>query len=30
VNGRAQRIIHLLNEQSTGIIAEHTEGNLRK
>ncbi|HEY7774996.1 MAG TPA: MotA/TolQ/ExbB proton channel family protein [Kineobactrum sp.] len=30
VNGRAKRIIHLLNEQSTGIIAEHTEGNLRK
>lgn len=30
VNGRAQRIIHLLNEQTTGIIAEHTEGNLRK
>ncbi|TXS93946.1 energy transducer TonB [Parahaliea maris] len=26
VNGRAQRIIHVLNEQSTGIIAEHTEG----
>ena len=30
VNGRAQRIIHVLNEQSTGIIAEHTEANLRK
>ena len=29
VNGRAQRIIHILNEQSTGIIAEHTEANLR-
>ncbi|MFV0478692.1 MAG: MotA/TolQ/ExbB proton channel family protein [Parahaliea sp.] len=29
VNGRAQRIIHILNEQSTGIIAEHTEGNQR-
>ena len=29
VNGRAQRIIHVLNEQSTGIIAEHTESNLR-
>jgi len=28
VNGRAQRIIHVLNEQSTGIIAEHTEANL--
>ncbi|MCR9105248.1 MAG: MotA/TolQ/ExbB proton channel family protein [Gammaproteobacteria bacterium] len=25
VNGRAQRIIHTLNEQTTGIIAEHTE-----
>lgn len=30
VNGRAQRIIHILNEQTTGIIAEHTEANLRK
>jgi biopolymer transport protein ExbB len=29
VNGRAQRIIHVLNEQTTGIIAEHTEANLR-
>ena len=29
VNGRAQRIIHVLDEQSTGIIAEHTEANLR-
>ena len=28
VNGRAQRILHILNEQSTGIIAEHTETNL--
>ena len=28
VNGRARRIIHILNEQSTGIIAEHTEANL--
>ena len=28
VNGRAQRIIHILNEQSTGIIAEHTDANL--
>ena len=30
VNGRAQRIIHVLNEQTMGIIAEHTEANLRK
>ena len=30
VNGRAQRIIHILNEQTTGIIAEHTEAKLRK
>jgi biopolymer transport protein ExbB len=30
VNGRAQRIIHILNEQSTGMIAEHTEANLGK
>ncbi len=30
VNGRARRIIHILNEQTTGIIAEHTEANLRK
>ena len=30
VNGRAQRILHILNEQTTGIIAEHTEANLRK
>ena len=29
VNGRAQRIIHVLQEQTTGIIAEHTEANLR-
>lgn len=29
VNGRAQRIIHVLNQQTTGIIAEHTEANLR-
>lgn len=29
VNGRAQRIIHVLEEQTTGIIAEHTEANLR-
>ena len=25
VNGRAQRIIHVLDEQTTGIIAEHTD-----
>jgi biopolymer transport protein ExbB len=30
VNGRAQRIIHVLNEQTMGIIAEHTEGSQRK
>jgi biopolymer transport protein ExbB len=30
VSVRAQRIIHILNEQTTGIIAEHTEANLRK
>ncbi|MCB1842484.1 MAG: MotA/TolQ/ExbB proton channel family protein [Halioglobus sp.] len=30
VNGRAQRIIHVLNEQTTGIIAEHTESSQRK
>ncbi|MEM8564681.1 MAG: MotA/TolQ/ExbB proton channel family protein [Pseudomonadota bacterium] len=29
VNGRAQRIIHVLNEQTTGIVAEHTEGSQR-
>ncbi|CAA0116124.1 Protein TolQ [Halioglobus japonicus] len=29
VNGRAQRIIHILNEQTTGIIAEHTESSSR-
>jgi biopolymer transport protein ExbB len=29
VNGRAQRIIHVLNEQTTGIIAEHTEAKQR-
>ena len=29
VNGRAQRIIHILNEQTTGIIAEHTEAKQR-
>jgi biopolymer transport protein ExbB len=30
VNGRAQRILHILNEQTTGIIAEHTEASSRK
>jgi biopolymer transport protein ExbB len=25
VNGRSQRIIHILNEQATGIVAEHSE-----
>lgn len=25
VNGRAQRIVHVLNEQATGIVAEHSE-----
>ncbi|MFL3653867.1 MAG: MotA/TolQ/ExbB proton channel family protein [Halioglobus sp.] len=29
VNGRAQRIIHILDEQTTGMVAEHTEANLR-
>ena len=29
VNGRAQRIIHVLNEQATGIVAEHSEGGKR-
>jgi biopolymer transport protein ExbB len=29
VNGRAQRILHVLNEQTTGIIAEHTESKPR-
>jgi biopolymer transport protein ExbB len=28
VNGRAKRIIHVLEEQTTGIIAEHTEGSM--
>ena len=28
VNGRAQRIIHILDEQTTGMIAEHTDANL--
>lgn len=27
VNGRAQRIIHVLNEQATGIVAAHSEAN---
>ncbi|MGJ8687228.1 MAG: MotA/TolQ/ExbB proton channel family protein, partial [Spongiibacteraceae bacterium] len=30
VNGRAKNIIHILDEQSTGIIAEHTEGHAGK
>lgn len=25
VNGRSQRIIHIINEQATGIVAEHAE-----
>ena len=25
VNGRAQKIIHVINEQATGIVAEHAE-----
>ena len=25
VNGRSQRILHVLNEQATGIVAEHSE-----
>lgn len=29
VSGRAKHIIHVLEEQTTGIIAEHTEANLR-
>jgi biopolymer transport protein ExbB len=29
VNGRAQRIIHILDEQTTGMVAEHTEANSR-
>ncbi|NCF16730.1 MAG: energy transducer TonB [Haliea sp.] len=29
VNGRAQKVIHILDEQTTGMIAEHTEANLR-
>ena len=27
VNGRAKRIIHILDEQTTGLVAEHTEAN---
>lgn len=30
VNGRAKGIIHLLEQRTTGIIAEHTEANLGK
>ena len=30
VNGRAKRILHVLEERTTGIIAEHTEANLGK
>jgi len=30
VNGRAQRVIQVLNEQTTGIIAEHNEASARK
>ncbi|MFT7286695.1 MAG: biopolymer transport protein ExbB [Halieaceae bacterium] len=29
VNGRAQRIIHVLNEQATGIVAEHSENSAK-
>ncbi len=29
VNGRAQRIVHILNEQATGIVAEHSERSSR-
>lgn len=29
VNGRAQRIIHVLNEQATGIVAEHSEASTK-
>lgn len=29
VNGRAQRVIHILDEQTTGMIAEHTEASMR-
>ncbi|MFK7830034.1 MAG: MotA/TolQ/ExbB proton channel family protein [Congregibacter sp.] len=29
VNGRAQRIIHVLNEQATGIVAEHSEASVK-
>lgn len=30
VNGRSQRIIHILNEQATGIVAEHSEQDHKK
>lgn len=30
VNGRAKSVIHILEERTTGIIAEHTEANLGK
>lgn len=30
VNGRAQRIIHILEEQTTGLIAQHTEASQGK
>lgn len=30
VNGRAKKVLHILEEQSTGIIAEHTESGLGK
>ena len=30
VNGRSQRIIHVLNEQATGIVAEHSERDHKK
>ena len=29
VNGRAKRVLHIIEEQSMGIIAEHTEAQLR-
>ena len=30
VSGRARRVMQVLEEQTTGIIAEHTESSLRK
>lgn len=30
VNGKAKEIIHILEEQTTGIIAEHTEASMKK